>query len=32
LPFVGRLKDAKAGKSQQNVIEISNNEESVKDE
>jgi len=30
LPFVCRLKDAKAGKSQQNVIEISNTEESVK--
>jgi hypothetical protein len=30
LPFVCRLKDAKAGKSKQNVIEISNTEESVK--
>jgi len=29
LPFVCRLKDAKAGKSKQNVIEISNTEESV---
>jgi hypothetical protein len=30
LPFVCRLKDAKAGKSKQNVIEISNSAESVK--
>jgi len=30
LPFVCRLKDAKAGKSKQNVIEISNTEESIK--
>jgi hypothetical protein len=30
LPFVCRLKDAKAGKSKQNVIEISRTEESVK--
>jgi integrase len=30
LPFVCRLKDAKAGKSKQNVIEISNTEEPVK--
>jgi hypothetical protein len=29
LPFVCRLKDAKAGKSKQNVIEISNTAESV---
>ena len=29
LPFVCRLKDAKAGKSKQNVIEISNTEEAV---
>jgi len=29
LPFVCRLKDAKAGKSKQNVIEISNTSESV---
>jgi hypothetical protein len=30
LPFVCRLSNAKAGKSKQNVIEISNTEESVK--
>jgi hypothetical protein len=30
LPFVCRLKDAKAGQSKQNIIEISNTEESVK--
>jgi hypothetical protein len=30
LPFVCRLKDAKAGTSKQNVIEISNTEELVK--
>jgi len=30
LPFDCRLKDAKAGKSKQNVIEISNTEEPVK--
>jgi integrase len=30
LPFVCRLKDAKAGKSKQNVIEISNTEKPVK--
>jgi hypothetical protein len=30
LPFVCRLKDAKAGKSNQSVIEISNTEESAK--
>jgi len=29
LPFVCRLKDAKAGTSKQNVIEISNTAESV---
>jgi hypothetical protein len=29
LPFVCRLKDAKAGKSKQNVVEISNTEEAV---
>jgi len=30
LPFVCRLKDAKGGKWKQNVIEVSNTEESVK--